>query len=187
MPLKSLKAWSEGNCADDAVNYSIRTRDPNLGETMREIGFALLLGFAGMFVAAFYTFVIGFGGIPGALLSSAAAKRSSNGVTPLWGLFLTVAGQLYASMVFVVLVIHFVESRISGATGFGKWVSWGVAFFVAIAPPAIALKDASRAQQRNVQHIAATFTAPLTAIGFFLFKLFPALTNVGWGWIPEFQ
>lgn len=151
---------------------------------MRVIGFTLLFGFGGIFAAVFYTFVIGFAGVPGALLSSAAAKHSGEGVTPVWGLLLTVAGQLYASMVFVILVIHFVEARLSSATGFGKWIAWGIAFFVAVAPPAIALKDAARVERRNVQHVAMTFTAPLTALGFFLFKFFPVLMDAGWGWIP---
>jgi hypothetical protein len=152
---------------------------------MREMGFALLFGFGGIIAAVFYTFVLGFAGMPGALLSIAAAKRSSDGITPLWGLFLTVAGQLYASMVFVTLVIHFVEARLSSATGFGKWIVWIIAFFVAVAPASIALKDAARAERRNVQHHATTLTAPLTVLGFFLFKLFPALMNAGWGWIPS--
>jgi len=153
---------------------------------MREIGFAILFGFGGIFAAAVYTFVIGFAGAPGALLSSAAVKRSRDGITPVWGLFLTLAGQLYASLVFVTLVIHFVEARLSSAIGMGKWVAWSVAFFVAVAPSAIALKDAVRAERRNVQHSATTLTAPLTAIGFFLFKLFPVIMNAGWGWVPMF-
>jgi hypothetical protein len=153
---------------------------------MREIGFALILGFGGVVAAVFWTYIIGFAGIPGTLLSSAAARRSTHGITPLWGLFLTVAGQLYVSLVFVAIVIHFVDTRLSGAAGFGKWVAWAVAFCVAVAPPAMALRDATRAERRNVQHSATTFTAPLTAIGFFLFKLLPAIMNAGWGWVPQF-
>ena len=153
---------------------------------MREIGFAVLFGFGGVLVAAFYTFVIGFAGIPGAFLSTAAAKRSSDGITPVWGVFLTVAGQLYASLVYVTLVIHFVEARLSSAVGLGKWIAWGVAFFVAVAPAMFALKDAARVERRNVQHSATTFTAPLTVIGFFLFRLVPAIMNTGWGWVPRF-
>jgi len=152
---------------------------------MREIGLAVLLGAGGVFVASFYTFVIGFAGIPGAFLSSAATKRSREETTPVWGLLLTVGGQLYASMVFVALVIHFVAAHLNDSTGPGKWAVWFVAFFVSIAPPAIALKDAARAQPRNIQHIATTFTAPLTAIGFFLFLVFPAIMNMGWGWVPK--
>ncbi len=148
--------------------------------------FALLLGVGGIFVAIFYTFIIGLAGAPGALLSVSAAKRSPNGVTPMWGLFLTVAGQLYTSLVFVAFVINFVEAHLIGARGTGKWVAWVVAFFVAVAPPAIALKDAAHAERRNVQHIAMTLTAPLTLLGVFLFRFFPAVMNVGWGWVPHF-
>lgn len=152
---------------------------------MREIGFAILLGFGGFLAAAFYTYVIGFAGMPGALLSSAATKRSSEGITPIWGLLLTMAGQLYASMAFVTLVIHFIEARLGSATGFGKWIVWIIAFSVAVAPTAIALKDAARTQQRNIQHSAIVLTGPLTVLGFFLFKFFPWLMNTGWGWIPK--
>ena len=153
---------------------------------MRTLGFALLLGFVGIFVAAIYTFIIGLAGAPGSLLSDAAAKRSPDGVTPIWGLFLTIAGQLYASLAFVALVIHFVEAHLRGATEPGKWIIWGIAFFVANAPPIIALKDAAKAERRNIQHSAITFTAPLTAVGFFLFLFFPTIMNAGWGWVPKF-
>lgn len=153
---------------------------------MREIGFAVLFGFGGIIAAVFYTFVVGFAGVPGALLSSAATKRSGGEATPVWGIFLTVAGQLYASLVFVALVIHFVEARLSGAAKFGKWLVWGVAFFVAVAPAMLAIKDAARAERRNIQHSATAFTAPITVIGFFLFKLCPAIMNAGWGWVPKF-
>ncbi|MFC1762452.1 hypothetical protein ACFL6U_10280 [Planctomycetota bacterium] len=153
---------------------------------MREIGFALLFGFGGIFAAALYTYIIGIAGAPGAILTTAATKRSPDGITPVWGLFLTVAGQLYASLVFVTLVINFVDARISDAAGFGKWIAWFVAFFVAIAPPAIALKDAARAEQRNVQHHATTFLLPLTVIGFILFKWVPTIMMSVCGWVPQF-
>ena len=59
---------------------------------MKTLGFVLLFGTLGVFVAAFYTLVIGLAGTPGAMLSTAAAKRSPEGITPIWGLFLTMAG-----------------------------------------------------------------------------------------------
>lgn len=153
---------------------------------MREIGFSILLAFCGIFAASLFTFIIGFAGIPGALLSSAAAKRSVDGITPIWGLYLTVAGQLYVSLVFVTLVINIVEACIRDSVGFGKWIAWVVAFFVAVAPSSIALKDSARAEHRTVQHHATTITTPLTVIGFFIFKMFPLIMNTGWGWLPKF-
>jgi hypothetical protein len=161
-------------------------RRPNHGAFMGALGFAILLGFGGIFAAAIYTFVVGLAGAPGALLSAAAVKRSPDGAIPVWGLLLTVAGQLYAALVFVALVTNFVEAHLSGTTGIGKWVAWIVAFFVAVAPTVIALKDAARVEQRNVQHHATTLTAPLTAVGFFVFQFFPSLMNTGWGWVPRF-
>ena len=144
---------------------------------MRSLGFALLLGLGGILVAAIYTFVIGLAGSPGAMLSAAAAKRSPEGITPSWGFFLTLVGQLYASLVFVALVIQFVEAHLTGITGFGRWAVWIVAFFIAVAPAGIALKDAARVQRRNVQHYAMTLTVPLTVIGFFVFRFFPAVMS----------
>ena len=153
---------------------------------MGPLVFAVLLGFGGILGAVFYTFIVGFAGAPGTMLSAAAAKRSPDDITPVWGLFLTVAGQLYTSLVFVTLVIYIVEPRLIETTGLGKWLVWVVAFLVAIAPPVIAVRDAVRAERRNVQHYAIILTTPLTAIGFFLFRLVPAVMNAGWGWVPQF-
>ncbi len=153
---------------------------------METLKFALLFGTLGFFVAVIYTFVIGFAGLPGAILSAGATNRSPDGITPIWGLLLTMAGQLYASLCLVALSIHVVEAHFRGTTVLGKWVVWSVAFFVSIAPVIMALKDAVHAERRNVQHSAMTLTAPLTVLGFFLFLFFPTIMNAGWGWIPQF-
>ena len=153
---------------------------------MSAIGYAILLGFGGAFAAALWTFVVGFAGAPGALLTARAMRRSRTTAIPTWGVFATVAGQLYASLVFTAFVLETTASVLAHSAGFGKWVAWLVAFFVASAPAFIALKDAARAEAKNVQHVATTLTAPLTAIGFFLFLFAPSIREAAWGWVPHF-
>lgn len=153
---------------------------------MSAIGYAILLGFAGTFAAALWTFVIGLAGAPGALLTAAAMRRIATSVIPIWGLLLTVAGQLYASLAFTAFILGTSSSVLANTTGFGKWVAWVVTFCVASAPALIALKDAARAEAKNVQHAATTLTAPLATVGFLVFLFAPRIRALAWGWIPHF-
>jgi hypothetical protein len=153
---------------------------------MNAIGYAILLAFGGTLAAALWTFVVGLAGTPGALLTAAAMRRTGPTAIPTWGLFVTVAGQLYGSLVFTAFVLQTTSSVVADSAGFGKWVVWLVTFFVASAPAFIALKDAARAEVKNVQHVATTLTAPLTAIGFIVFLVAPRTLDAGWGWVPHF-
>jgi len=153
---------------------------------MGAIGYTILLAFGGTLLAALFTFVVGLAGAPGAFLTTLAMRRTGSQAIPLWGLLLTVAGQLYASLAFVAFIIQTTSSRLAGVAGFGTWIAWTVTFLVACAPAFIALKDAARAEVKKVQHGATTFTAPLTAIGFLVFVLAPGVLRAGWGWVPHF-
>ena len=153
---------------------------------MGAIGDIIFLALGGTLLAALFTFVLGFAGAPGAFLTALAMRRTGSQVTPLWGLLLTVAGQLYASLAFVAFIIQTTSSRLAGVAGFGTWIAWTVTFLVACAPALIALKDAARADVKTVQHDATAFTAPLTALGFLVFVLAPGVLRAGWGWIPHF-
>jgi len=159
------------------------------------IGVAILLAFIGMLAACFYAFVLGIVGIPGALLTKTISRNSQERQISILGLFVTIAGQTYASLAFVVLIVLSVRSWIGETSGIGKWVLWLVAFFVSIAPGWMALKDSAAKRRENfeglspagiVPHYAITFTTPLTIIGFFIFAFFPYLTSWGWGWVPHF-
>jgi hypothetical protein len=160
------------------------------------IGLAIFLAFIGILVACIYVFVLGIAGIPGALLTKALSKTNDGELTlSILGLFLTVAGQTYASLAFVVLIVLSVRSWTGEAQGIGKWILWPVAFCVSIAPILMALKDSAAKWRENfiglspsaiAHYEATTFTVPLTIIGFFIFAFFPRLTLWGWGWIPHF-
>jgi hypothetical protein len=153
---------------------------------MSTIGYTILLAFGGTLAAALWTYVVGVAGAPGALLTAAAMRRSGATAIPTWGLLATVAGQLYASLAFTAFVIQMTSAVLADTHVFSNSVAWIVTFLVACAPASIALKDAARAEVKNVQHGATTLTAPLTAVGFFLFLLVPGTLEAGWSWVPRY-
>ncbi len=160
------------------------------------IGISILFAFIGMLVACFYSmFVLGIAGVPGVFLTKILSQNSQEPKISILGLLLTIIGQVYASLAFVVIIVLSVRSWIGETTGIGKWFLWTVAFFISTAPVWMALKDSVAKRKENfeglspsgiVPHLAITFTTPLTIIGFFIFAFFPYLTSLGWGWIPHF-
>lgn len=153
---------------------------------MSAVGYAILLAFGGALLAAVFTFAIGLAGAPGGVLTTAAMRRTGSATIPTWGLLLTVAGQLYASLVFTAFIVQTSSNRLQGMTGLGSWLAWIVTLFVATAPPFIALRDAARTEVKSVQHGATTLTAPLAVVGFFIFVFAPSVLQAGWGWVPHF-
>lgn len=151
---------------------------------MQAIGFAILLGMIGTFVGALYTFVIGFAGTPGAMLTEIAMRRAKTNLIPTWGLVLTLVGQLYMALAFVAFVVLTTKNHLFGMSGPVTWIAWVVAFYVSTVPGWAALKDSAQAERKNVQRGASAFTAPLSAIGFFLFVFFPSAAARGWPWVP---
>ena len=118
------------------------------------------------------------------MLTEVAMRRANTHLIPTWGLLLTVAGQLYFSLAFVAFIVLTTNRHLSGQSGFGTWVAWIVAFLVSTVPVMAALKDSAQAERRNVQHGATVFTAPLTAVGFFIFLFLPSAMHPLWSWVP---
>lgn len=148
---------------------------------MGAIGYAILLGFGGTLAAVIWTFVLGIAGAPGALLTAGVMRRTGATAIPTWGLLITAAGQLYVSLAFAAFVMQTTSSVLADSGGLGKWVAWLVTFFVATSPGFMALKDAARHEEKNVQHFAPTFTAPLTVVRFFVFFFAPSIREAAWG------
>jgi hypothetical protein len=152
------------------------------------IGLAILVGFIGTLAAALYTFVIGLAGAPAALLTAAMMerkRRAPNQVPPL-GIVITVASQLYVSLVFVAFVVVSIRSLLGTTSGIASWLVWLVAWWVASAPTSFAMRDAARVEVKNVQHWSMALTSPLTKVAFWLFVLLPSSMELGWGWVPHF-
>ena len=150
---------------------------------MNVVGFALLLAIAGTFIGALYTFVVGLGGSPGAMLTHLAMRRTKTNLIPTWGLVLTVLGQSYVALAFVVFVVLITKNHLNGLSGPGAWIAWVIAFYVATLPAWAALKDSARSENKNVQHGASIFTAMLSVLGFFVFVFIPSLVRPLWSWI----
>lgn len=155
-------------------------------DILRSIGFAILLGMGGTIVGALWTFAVGIGGAPGAMLTAwyMGARKSES--TPIWGLIFTVTGQLYVSLAFIACVVLTARNHLDTEVGFGKWIAWFVAFFVATVPAMAALKDSAQKSEPNVQHDASAFSSALSTIGFFVFVFRPSTVPALWGWVPTF-
>lgn len=153
---------------------------------MRSVGFAILLGFGGAIVGALWTFAVGIGGMPGAMLTALGMKASNSEGIPVWGIILTAIGQLYVSLIFVVCVVLTAQNHIDAEPGVGNWVVWSVAFCVATVPSMAAFKDSLSEQSPTVQHGATPLSSLLSAVGFFVFVFAPSTIQTLWGWVPSF-
>ena len=150
---------------------------------MPGLGYALVVGLPGTFTAVAWSLVLGLAGKPGGLLSAALTAL---GARPLawFGLVVSLAAQLYVALIFTVLVIRSASHHLAGVHGAGKWIAWPVAFVVASVPPLVGVLDWGRDPGKAVQHRAIKITAPLTALGFFLFLVRPDLMRLAWDWVP---
>jgi hypothetical protein len=150
---------------------------------MPGLGFALVVGLPGTFTAVVWSVVVGVAGKPGSLLSVALTRL---GARPLaWlGVVVSLGGQLYAALVFTVLVVRSASHHLAGVHGAGKWIAWTVAFLVASVPSLVGVLDWARDPRKAVQHRAIKITAPLSALGFVVFLIRPDLVRLAWDWVP---
>jgi len=150
---------------------------------MPGLGYALVVGLPGTFTAVAWSLVLGLAGKPGSLVS---AMLSALGARPLaWlGVVVSLAAQLYVALIFTVLVIRSASHHLAGVHGAGTWIAWPVAFLVALVPPLVGVLDWGRDPGKAVQHRAIKITAPLSALGFFLFLIRPDLMRLAWNWVP---
>jgi hypothetical protein len=153
---------------------------------LNNIILALLLGVGGFFAAALFTFVIGLAGAPGALLTAAVTRGKTGSEVPAWGVLLTALGQFAASLVWIAALYNSVHGWLDNGSGLGRFLVWVVALIIANAPLAVALKDAAREPNKNVQHVATTIASPLTLIASLVLLFVPSLLEKGFGWVPHF-
>jgi hypothetical protein len=149
------------------------------------LGYALVVALPGTFFGVIWSLVVRRAGWPGALLSRALLAAR---VRPLvvFGLLVSVAGQLYTALVFTALLVQATRHHMAGIQGVGRWLSWTVAFLVSLVPSLVGVFDWGRDPTRVVQHRGAKIVVPLLAAGFALFLLRPDLMQLGWGWVPVF-
>lgn len=144
---------------------------------MANIGYIILLMLLGRVVGAIWTLVIGVSGSLGAAIND---KGNSVAVKST-GFLVMLLGQTYASLSYVALTINLSERMIRPEM-FGSMLAWIAAFLAACFPVWVAVKDGANSEEKNMQHITATVTLPLTIIGFFLLKFIPSLRSPLWSW-----
>lgn len=151
------------------------------------VGYVLLLAFGGTLVAALWTFLLGLGGAPGALLAhkpSASGRPEYRSATFfIVGLMLCVIGQYYVSLAFSAIVTALIANLVARRPDVTRWILWTVAFFVSVAPAFYAAKDAAYQENKTIQYLATVFALPITGIGFWLFVLYRPII-APWKWIP---
>ena len=155
---------------------------------MDSIFTAVVIGIVGTLLAAFWTFVVGFAGAPGAIYAGIRTPEAEQEgrISSALGFALTVLGQLFAMLVFTVFVVESTRSLVAGLDGFFVWLPWMAAWLVAAAPGGMALKDASYKSRQTIQDVAVAFSSVLAILGFFLFAFLPQSVLWGFGWVPHF-
>jgi len=152
------------------------------------IGYVVLFAFGGTLLAAVWTFLVGFGGAPGAALACKLAPNENwhdgSGNVSMLALALCVIGQSYVALAFSALAVGFTRDLLAKRPDLIAWIIWIVAFFISVLPTSFAAKDAAKKPQKRTQDIATTFTFTITGIGFWIFVTFPVVMMAAWGWIP---
>ena len=151
-------------------------------------GFVILLIFGGGLLAAVWTFFVGFGGVPGAVLASKLASdenwHDGSGNWSLLALVVCVVGQSYVALAYGALVVSFTRDFLGQRPDLVGWIIWIVAWFISDLPASFGARDAARKPELKTQDVAITVTLAVSAIGFWVFVVFPAVMQAGWGWIP---
>jgi hypothetical protein len=151
---------------------------------MATVGYILLYSIPGIIASWLWTLPIQLAGAPGALLA-----MGRNGVAKAIGGLLCFAGQAYASLAWVGLVVGVVRALLSTKPHLWGLLLYPAAFFVAVAPIAKGARESMQTEAEDpevrsyVQHQVVGLTAFVTAAGFAAFAVWPNLIPVGWAWL----
>ncbi|HEX3236204.1 MAG TPA: hypothetical protein VHR41_18580 [Gemmatimonadales bacterium] len=67
------------------------------------------------------------------------------------------------------------------------WPLWLVGWYLATAPVLFGGRETQGSAPRDPTDVAFAFALPLAAFGFWVFVLWPATLEWGWGWLPRFR
>jgi len=146
---------------------------------MTNIVYAVFLALVSRLSGAIWTLAIGLLGGLGAAINEKGNSFATKGS----GFLVMLLGQTYASLSYAAILIHLSE-RMIRPNLVGSSVAWIVVFFAACFPIYVAVKDGANTSpdERNVQHLTATLTLPLTIAGFFILKFIPSVRYPLWSW-----
>jgi hypothetical protein len=150
------------------------------------LGVAGLLGIVGTFAAVLWTLVLGVGGAPGsalAVLGTRYRKPTLITVGTVVSFFL----ESYLLLVFAALIIRFVDGFLVARPGAPAWPLWIVGWYLATAPVLFGGRTTPGAAARDATDTAFAFALPVAGFGFWVFVLWRAVLEWGWGWLPQMQ
>jgi hypothetical protein len=151
---------------------------------LTSLGVAGLLGILGTFAAVLWTVVLGVGGAPGSALAVLGTRyRKPTLITA--GTVISFILESYLLLVFAALVIRVVDGFLSARPAAPAWPLWLVGWYLATAPVLFGGRSTPSAAARDATDTAFAFALPVAAFGFWVFVLWRAALEWGWGWLPQ--
>jgi hypothetical protein len=153
---------------------------------LTSLGVAGLLGIVGTFAAVLYTVVLAFAGAPGSALTILGTRHRKHGLVTA-GTLLSFLVESYLLLAFAALVVRFVDGFLLQRPWAPAWPLWIVGWYLATAPVLFGGRGMPGAAARDASDTAFAFELPISALGFWVFVVWPAVLDWGWGWIPPFR
>jgi hypothetical protein len=160
--------------------------DRNIAVMLTSLGVAALLGIIGTLAAVLWTAVLGVGGAPGSALA-VLGTRSGRHVLVTFGTVVSFVLESYLLLVFAALVIRFVDGFLATRPEAPAWPLWLVGWYLATAPVLFGGRSVPGAAARDATETAFAFALPVAAFGFWVFVLWRAALDWGWGWLPAMR
>ena len=150
---------------------------------LSSLGAAGLLGIIGTFAAVLWTYALRLGAGPGAALVLLGSRRERQWLVRLGtGVVFLVEG--YLLLAFAVMVTRVVRGYLLSRPGAVAWPLWLVGWYLAAAPLLFSGRDPPGALARDAADVATRVALPIVTVAYWVFVVWPAVLEAGWGWIP---
>lgn len=150
---------------------------------LSSLGVAGLLGIIGTFAAVLWTYALRLGAYPGAALVLLGSRREQQWLIRL-GTAVVFLAECYLLLAFAAMVIRIVRGYLLSRPGSAAWPLWLVGWYVAAAPLLFSGRDPPGALARDAADVAARVALPIVVVGYWVFVVWPAALEAGWGWLP---
>lgn len=138
----------------------------------------------GMLLIAIVILVMGFGGMPGALLHH-KGKSSYNGFLIFSGYVFTALGQSYVVGAYSVFAVSLLRWFTEGHPDLPTWPLWIAAFYHSGTPASLAMKE--NPEEPTAQHSTLGFVSLISILVFILIAFSPNTLKPVYGWVPYYQ
>jgi hypothetical protein len=144
----------------------------------------MILALPGTFCAVIWSLVVRRAGWPGTWLARGLSLLRLRFLAFL-AVLVSAAAEMYVTLAWAALLIQATSHHMAPVQGFGKWLSWAIAFVVSCVPALVGVLDWGRDARKAVQHAGARIVAPLVPVGFLLLLFHPEWIERYWGWVPR--